>query len=217
MKLADLDTPSLILDRTILARNATAMTRRARSLGVYLRPHMKTAKSVDVARLALEGNAGGITVSTLKEAEYFAAAGFTDIVYAVGIVPSKLPRVAALRRAGVDIAVVTDRVDTARALSERCLQLNIVELPVLIELDTGEHRSGLAAESPELLQLGAALHRLPGLSLRGVLTHAGHSYGGRSIEELQVDYPYLEREDILQALRYAAWLAEEREIELVNA
>jgi len=185
MKLADLDTPSLILDRTILARNAAAMTLRARSLGVNLRPHMKTAKSLDVARLALQGNAGGITVSTLKEAEYFAAAGFTDIVYAVGIVPSKLPRVAALRRAGVDIAVVTDRVDTARALSERCVQLNIVELPVLIELDTGEHRSGLSPESPALIELGKALHRLPGLALRGVLTHAGHSYGGRSIEEVQ--------------------------------
>jgi len=185
MKLADLDTPSLILDRTILARNAAAMTRRARSLGVNLRPHMKTAKSVDVARLVLEGNAGGITVSTLKEAEYFAAAGFTDIVYAVGIVPSKLPRVAALRRAGVDIAVVADRVDTAHALSERCVQLDIAELAVLIELDTGEHRSGLSPASPALTELGQALHRLPGLSLRGVLTHAGHSYGGRNIEEVQ--------------------------------
>ncbi len=184
MKLDDLDTPSLILDRSILARNAAAMTRRAQALGVDLRPHMKTAKSVDVARLALAGNAGGITVSTLKEAEHFAAAGHRDIVYAVGIVPSKLPRVAALRRAGVDIAVVTDRVGIAQALSERCMQLEI-ELPVLIELDTGEHRSGLAPDSPALIELGTALHHLPGLSLRGVLTHAGHSYAGRSIEQVQ--------------------------------
>jgi D-serine deaminase-like pyridoxal phosphate-dependent protein len=184
MTLADLDTPSLVLDRSILERNVTAMTRRAHALGVRLRPHMKTAKSVDVARRALAGNFGGITVSTLKEAEYFAAAGMRDIVYAVGIVPSRLTRIAPLRRAGVDIAVVTDRVDVARALSERCVQLGI-ELPVLIELDTGEHRSGLAPESPALVELGTALHHLPGVALRGVLTHAGHSYAGRSIEQLQ--------------------------------
>jgi D-serine deaminase-like pyridoxal phosphate-dependent protein len=184
MTLDDLDTPSLILDGSILERNVSAMTRRARSLGVQLRPHMKTAKSIDVARMALAGNFGGITVSTLKEAEYFAAAGVRDIVYAVGIVPAKLPRVAALRRAGVDIAVVTDRADIAHALSARCVDLG-VEIAVLIELDTGEHRSGLAPESPALVELGMALQRLPGVSLRGVLTHAGHSYGGRSVEQVQ--------------------------------
>lgn len=184
MTLDDLDTPSLILDGAILERNVRAMTQRASALGVQLRPHMKTAKSIDVARRALAGNFGGITVSTLKEAEYFAAAGIRDMIYAVGIVPAKLARLAALLRAGVDIAVVVDRIDVARALAARCAQLD-VELPVLIELDTGEHRSGIAPESPALVELGMALHRLAGVSLRGVLTHAGHSYGGRSVEELE--------------------------------
>jgi len=87
MTLAELDTPSLILERSILERNAATMTARARALGVSLRPHMKTAKSAEVAKIALQGNFGGITVSTMKEAEYFAAAGISDIVYAVSIAP----------------------------------------------------------------------------------------------------------------------------------
>jgi D-serine deaminase-like pyridoxal phosphate-dependent protein len=184
MTLAELDTPSLILDRSILDRNAAAMTERARKLGVRLRPHMKTAKSADVARIALRNNFGGITVSTLREAEYFAAAGIRDIVYAVSIVPAKLPRIAALLRDDVDIAVITDRTDIAGMLSARSVALGI-ELPVLIELDTGEHRSGLAVDSPELIELAAVLHDSPGVSLRGVLTHAGHSYGARSIEAIR--------------------------------
>jgi D-serine deaminase-like pyridoxal phosphate-dependent protein len=184
MTLVELDTPALVLDRTILSRNVGAMARRARTLGVRLRPHMKTAKSVQVARMALGGGHGPITVSTLKEAEHFADAGYTDILYAVGIVPAKAARVAALRRRGVDLCVITDRIDVAQALSERCRALDI-ELGVLIELDTGEGRSGLPPEDPRVLELARALHALPGLLLRGVLTHAGHSYQCRSVAELQ--------------------------------
>jgi D-serine deaminase-like pyridoxal phosphate-dependent protein len=184
MTLADLDTPSLILDRSVLHRNVTQMTQRARALGVKLRPHMKTAKSIDVARMALHGNFGGITVSTLKEAEYFAAAGIDDIVYAVGIVPAKLPRIAALLRNGTSVTALTDRIDVARALGDRCAALG-ADLGVMIEIDTGEHRAGVAPDSRELIDLGQAIDDSPALSLRGVLTHAGHSYGCRSIDALQ--------------------------------
>ena len=94
MKLADLPTPCLVLDRTILERNLIVMANALSRLGVPLRPHMKTAKSIDVARLAIEGQPGGITVSTLAEAEYFAGHGITDILYAVGITPQKLDQIA---------------------------------------------------------------------------------------------------------------------------
>ncbi|MCH7796620.1 MAG: alanine racemase, partial [Proteobacteria bacterium] len=96
MKLSDLDTPALILDRRRLEANLARMSERARALGVDLRPHMKTAKSAEVGRLATAGHSGGITVSTLKEAEYFAEHGFTDVVYAVGVSLDKLARVARL-------------------------------------------------------------------------------------------------------------------------
>ena len=89
MKLADLPTPCLVLDRTILQRNIDLMARAVARHRVPLRPHMKTAKSIDVARLATAGQPGGITVSTLAEAEYFSGHGITDILYAVGITPAE--------------------------------------------------------------------------------------------------------------------------------
>src|SRR5258708_22022018 len=86
----DLPTPALILDRAILSRNLKRMSDRLRSAGVMLRPHLKTAKSVQVGRMAVEGHDGRITVSTLAEARYFAKGGFKDILYGVGVVPSQL-------------------------------------------------------------------------------------------------------------------------------
>ena len=94
MKLADLPTPCLVLDRGICSATSTPWRAASGTAWVPLRPHMKTAKSIDVARLALAGQPGGITVSTLAEAEYFASHGITDILYAVGITPQKLDQVA---------------------------------------------------------------------------------------------------------------------------
>jgi D-serine deaminase-like pyridoxal phosphate-dependent protein len=184
MGLSRLETPALILDRCALARNTSRMTERFSSLGVLLRPHTKTAKSVDVVRLALEGNFGGVTVSTLKEAEYFADHGITDITYAVSIIPDKLERVAALIRRGVNLSVICDQVAVAEEVSRRAVDLGIV-LDVLIELDSGERRAGVLSESDVLIALGNTLDTLPGTRLRGVLTHAGQSYQGRSIAEIR--------------------------------
>jgi D-serine deaminase-like pyridoxal phosphate-dependent protein len=184
MGLSTLETPALILDRSALARNTARMTERIGRLGLRLRPHTKTSKSIDVVRLALAGNFGGITVSTLREAEYFADHGITDITYAVSIIPDKLERVAALVRRGVRLSVITDQVAVAEDVSRRALDLGI-ELDVLIELDSGEMRAGVLAGSDALIELGRAIHRLPALRLTGVLTHAGHSYQGRSIEAIQ--------------------------------
>ena len=103
MMLADLPTPCLVLDRAILERNLQTMAAALNRLNVPLRPHMKTAKSIDVARLALRGQPGGITVSTLAEAEYFASHGITDILYAVGITPQKLEQVAKLNASGAQV------------------------------------------------------------------------------------------------------------------
>ncbi len=174
MESNDLPTPALILDRRVLARNTRAMTERMRAFGVQLRPHMKTAKSVDVARMALAGNFGGITVSTLHEAAYFFEHGIGDITYAVGIVPARLDAVAALNERGADVKIITDNVDMARAIAAH-------DQPhkVLIEIDTGDKRGGVPPDAPELLEIGHVLHEAPKLTLQGVLTHAGHSYDCR--------------------------------------
>ena len=181
--LASLETPCLILDRGRLERNAARVTGRYAGTGVKLRPHMKTAKSIDVARIALAGNFGGITVSTLKEAEYFADHGIDDITCAVGMVPEKLPRVARLIRRGVRLSAITDSRAMAEAISRAAVAEGVV-VDLLIELDSGERRGGLIAGSAEVVDLGRALHDLPGTRLAGVLTHAGNSYHCRSLEEL---------------------------------
>lgn len=175
--LADVRTPALVLDRSIVERNTRAMARRAAELGVDLRPHMKTAKSAHVARLATESSSGAITVSTLAEAFYFASEGFRDITYAVGVVPSKLDDVAALesRGGGPRIQVLTDDVGVARAICERGAALD-TDFRVLLEIDTGLHRTGFDATGQEFLDAARILHDSPHAVLAGVLTHAGNSY-----------------------------------------
>src|SRR6185436_11591880 len=130
----ELPTPVLILDRAILRRNLKRMSDRLRNAGVMLRPHLKTAKSIEVGRMAVEGHDGRITVSTLAEARYFADGGFKDILYGVGVVPSKLPAIAELRRRGVNVRVVTDNLAVARAIAYAAK--NGDTFSVLIEIDS---------------------------------------------------------------------------------
>lgn len=175
MRLSDLPTPCLVLDRDVLRRNLDRMARIVARHGIALRPHMKTAKSIDVARLALAGQAGGITVSTLAEAEYFARHGIGDILYAVGITPRKLDAVARLNDAGAEVKIVTDDPDVAAAIAAHPARLR-----GLIEIDTGEGRGGLSPDDPGVTEIAARL----GPALIGVMTHAGHSYAGRSPGEM---------------------------------
>ena len=134
--LDDLDTPALLLDRAVLEANTARMRERMDRLGVSLRPHMKTAKSDQVARLASGSPGGPITVSTLREAEYFLDRGFTDIVYAVGITPSRLDTVAGLAARGADLNILTDDPSVAGAIARRASAA-----PVSFKvLDRGRHR-----------------------------------------------------------------------------
>ncbi len=186
MTLDDLKTPALILDRTVLARNCAMMTEAVARHGVGLRPHMKTAKCIEVARMALAGNFGGVTVSTLAEADHLLGHGITDITYAVGVVPVKLAECAALIGRGADLKIVTDDLATARAIAARGAAEG-VRFKTLIEVDVGEHRGGLEPEDDALVEIGRALHDGDGdgdgAALAGVLAHAGHSYDTRTPDE----------------------------------
>lgn len=168
-------TPALVLDEAKLRRNALAMRERAGGLGVALRPHMKTAKSAAVARVALAADAGPITVATLREADYFVGNGFTDITYAVSIVPQKLAPAAALMARGADLKILTDDAGVAAAVA-RAVAPAGRPFKVLIEIDCGEHRTGLAPDSGALLDIAKVLDGAENAMLAGVLTHAGHSY-----------------------------------------
>jgi D-serine deaminase-like pyridoxal phosphate-dependent protein len=174
---AGLNTPRLILDADRLERNAARMRARCDALGVTLRPHLKTAKSTDVARIAANGEQGPITVSTLAEAEYFAAAGWRDILYSTAIAPAKLARVHHIQREhGARLLLVVDDREAATAMGEAAAMLG-ARFGVLIEVDCGEHRSGTEPASEELVAIAAEIDACsPQLELMGVMTHAGHSY-----------------------------------------
>ncbi len=166
-----------------MLRNIARLRERMQALGVTLRPHLKTCKSWDVAQLMLPTPAGPATVSSLKEAEVFAAHGVRDMIYAVGIAPQKLDRVAALRARGVDLAVILDSAEQAEALAARSRALGR-PLPALIEIDSDGHRAGVALGNHDLLRALARSLDSAG-NLRGVLTHAGASYGARGAADLE--------------------------------
>lgn len=178
--LASLETPRLILDRSRLEANIARMAEAVDALGVALRPHLKTCKSAAVGELATSGHRRGITVSTLQEAEYFADHGFTDITYAVGIAPGKLDRAAALIGRGVDLKIIADTVEAAHAVADHGGSFKL-----LIEIDCGDRRGGIAPDSDTLLAMANILSSSQTACLEGVLTHAGHSYGVDDIGEIQ--------------------------------
>ena len=171
-----LPTPCLVLDRERLDGNIRRMRSRAASLGVQLRPHIKTSKSASVATCAV-GPGGPLTVSTLREAEYFASYGFVDLTYAVAIVPDRLDRAARLTAAGVQIGLFVERLDVARAMAAHPGRFD-----AFIEVDCGEDRTGTGS-TEDLLAIARTLHEAPRCQLRGIATHGGHSYGARSVAE----------------------------------
>lgn len=180
--LFDLTTPCLVLDKAKLERNAARLADSLRQKGVALRPHLKTAKSLDVARLILNGG-GPATVSTLKEAQVFGRNGFPDLLYAVQLAPPKLPAVTRLRRDGVDLKVVVDSVEAAAALSAHCAETGEA-IPCLIEIDVDGHRGGAPPDDAQrLVEIGRILAQ--GARLAGIMTHAGESYALSSPDDLR--------------------------------
>ena len=176
----DLPTPALVLDRTRLERNAARMREKVQSLGVTLRPHVKTSKSSDVLRVLAGGEDWPITVSTLAEARYFFANGVTDILYAVGIASVKLREVAELIRAGCTLRIILDTVEAADAVRAFC-ETEGLTIEALIEIDSDGHRAGVAPDDSLLIEIGQRL----GSRLAGVMTHAGASYDCRTVEQFE--------------------------------
>ncbi|ABE33959.1 putative serine dehydratase domain protein [Paraburkholderia xenovorans LB400] len=174
MKLDQIETPAALIDIARMQKNIARMQGHMNTLGVAFRPHVKTTKCIDVVRAQIAAGARGITVSTLKEAEAFFAAGVEDILYAVSMAPSKLPRALALRRQGCDLKLVVDNPNAAAAIAAFSDQHGQT-FEVCIEVDTDGHRSGITPEQDTLLEVGRILHE-NGVKVGGVMTHAGSSY-----------------------------------------
>jgi D-serine deaminase-like pyridoxal phosphate-dependent protein len=183
MRLDEVPTPAFVLDLPKFERNCARMIERCRSLGAPLRPHMKTLKSVEAARVATDPSHGGIAVSTLAEAEYFAAAGISDIQYAVCVTPDKLSRAAEVMRSAPLFSFFLDSIETARAVAAFA-DANAVPLRAWIEIDSGEHRTGLDPADPRIVEIAEIL-RGSRSELAGVATHGGHSYLARGAEAIR--------------------------------
>lgn len=174
MDLQTLNTPAALIDVGRMQHNIGRMQAHLDALGVRFRPHVKTTKSTQVVDAQIAAGAQGITVSTLKEAEQFFAHGIRDIVYAVGMVPSKLGQALALRRQGCDLKLVADSLPAAHAIAEFG-RAHGERFEVWIEVDVDGHRSGIPPDADLLIDVGRALAD-GGMVLGGVLAHAGSSY-----------------------------------------
>ncbi|MBB5799601.1 hypothetical protein HDA41_007565 [Streptomyces caelestis] len=155
--LTDPDTPFAVVDIHKTRRDIERLAAKADRLAVALRPHVKTAKSLDAAALLHDGSPCPITASTLAEAEAFAGGGYTDITYAVGIDPHKLPRVLALLRRGVTLRILLDSTAQAESVAEASRQAGL-PVPTQIEIDCDGHRGGLRPDAPAVVKIGRILH-----------------------------------------------------------
>jgi D-serine deaminase-like pyridoxal phosphate-dependent protein len=181
---ASLDTPAAIVDVPRMQRNILRMQHRMDTLGVRLRPHIKTSKCLPVIKAQIAAGASGVTVSTLKEAEHCFAEGISNIFYAVAMAPAKLVQALTLRRKGCQLSVLTDSVAGAQAIVSFG-QKHDERFEVWIEIDCDGHRSGLTVEDHALVEVARVLSA-GGMQLRGVMTHAGSSYELDSLEALQI-------------------------------
>ncbi|WP_408899006.1 alanine racemase [Nocardioides sp. R1-1] len=172
-ELRDVDTPAVVIDRDVLDRNIARMAETVGASGLRLRPHVKTHKVPQIARLQLAAGACGLTVATIGEAEVFVEHGATDVLIAYPLwvgarQADRLRRLAGSAR----LAVGVDSAEGARAMGGS-LGRDAGMLEVLVEVDSGHHRSGVAAASVVDVARAAAD---AGLRVAGVFTFPGHGY-----------------------------------------
>ena len=182
MHLDELSTPCALVDLDRLESNAKRMAEKAMRLGVRLRPHVKTHKCIEAARIQTDLHFGGVSVSTLVEAQAFAAGGFSDITYAVPIAPQKIGDAADLHAEIGNLNLLVDHPETVRAIEEVAASRR-TSLPVFLEIDCGGGRSGVDPASDVTQLLVRRLADSESIDFRGLLTHAGHAYGARSRSE----------------------------------
>ena len=163
MKITDLSTPAFLVDLMQVEANTSCMIKRALQNGVRLRPHVKTHKTVEGARLQLGDQFDAITVSTLAEARYLLKAGFRDQTYAVPIAPQKLPQVADLIEAGGRINILVDSPEAVEA-ARRQAESRGLQFGVFLKVDCGLHRAGVDPDSDEGLRVARMISDSTGLA-----------------------------------------------------
>jgi D-serine deaminase-like pyridoxal phosphate-dependent protein len=177
-----LDTPAVVIDLDVLERNVARMAQFAQVHGVALRPHAKSHKTLGIAKRQRLAGSRGLTVAKLDEADAYLAAGFDDLFVANQVVGNdKWQRLVEMQRRG-SVAIGIDSAEAAEGLDRIAIRAGI-QVPVLIEVDSGLRRAGVQPGA-EALALAEQLAHLGGLDLRGLFTHAGHAYGAESPAEV---------------------------------
>ncbi len=178
-----LKTPCLMLDIARVRHNAERVSQIAANNGVRLRPHIKTHKCAEVARIQTAGHSGAVTASTLAEIRALSDEGFTDFTYAVPIEPGKFDEAIEIVRSGVRLYMLTDSTDIPPALNKASAGAG-VSLDVFMKVDCGYHRCGVDPTSKKAMAIPRLISGADHLNFAGILTHAGHSYHASSKEEI---------------------------------
>lgn len=209
MNYRELSTPALAIDLDVVDRNLDRMAKLCREQGVGLRPHAKTHKTPEVAKMQVDRGAVGLTVAKVGEAEVMAGAGLDDILVAFPIYGAeKLRRLAQLAKTR-RLLLSLDNEATAQELS-RTAAAQEATIGVLIEFDAGFHRCGLAP-GPACVELARKIEKLPGLAFRGLMTYFGHVWG--TVEERRNEAKRA-AEQVAKAL--AAFRDERMSVEIVS-
>jgi D-serine deaminase-like pyridoxal phosphate-dependent protein len=178
-----LRTPATLIDREKALRNLDRMQAEANARGIRLRPHSKTHKSPLIAKWQLERGAVGICCAKLGEAEVFANAGIADIRIPYPLNPANADRVVALSNR-TQLSFIVDHAKVAKEWSEALIRRG-KQIDVLVKVDVGFHRCGIDPAAAGALDMIRMVAALPGLRLKGLLSHAGHAYHAHSEDEMK--------------------------------
>jgi D-serine deaminase-like pyridoxal phosphate-dependent protein len=182
MQLSDLPTPQVLVDHTRAMNNIARVQALAAASAAQLRPHAKTHKSPTVARWQIDAGAAGIACAKVGEAEVFVDAGIKDVRLPYPVNPINAPRLLKLMDRAA-ISIIVDHPAVVRGWSDAMRRAGRT-LDVLVKVDVGFHRCGIDPHADPLGFIKTTAS-LPGLNVRGLLSHAGHAYHAASEDELR--------------------------------
>ena len=196
-----LPTPALLIDEEAVRKNCEGMLQKARKSGVELRPHVKTHKCREIARMQVGGDKSiGIVASTLPEVRFMAADGFTDITYGVPVSESKLKPLLSIcsEYPATRVSIFVDSAEIVDAIEQlgvdpsaapEVAERKDTMFGCFLKIDVGYHRAGVDVVKNEQagVALARRLHESRALEFRGIYSHSGNAYGADSISEAKVE------------------------------
>jgi D-serine deaminase-like pyridoxal phosphate-dependent protein len=210
MKVHEVSTPAVAVDLDKVERNLSRMATYCNAHNLKLRPHTKTHKTVEAAKMQLALGAVGLTVAKVGEAEVMAMSGTREILVAHPIVGNeKIQRLAAMAK-DVRVIVAVDSLQAAEGLA-RVANSYGVEFDVLVEFDSGSKRCGVTAGA-DAAALGKLLTSLRGIHLRGLFTYFGSVWGNETERAKEME---LARADVSASI--SAYRAAGLSTEIVSA